>query len=106
MKKNKGFDSLESSLNQLNNIVDTLELDKTTLKEYSKDLWINTQVKGTAAKTLGLRSLSFNFETIKGKVYIAGISSKPEQVEELINSIRNIKGVKEIINYIIIKEEV
>ena len=33
MKKNKDFDSLESSLNQLNKIVDTLELDKTTLKE-------------------------------------------------------------------------
>ncbi len=79
--------------------------NKATLKEYSKDLWINTQVKGMAAKTLGLRALSFNFETIKGKVYVAGITSRKKQLEELINSIENIKGVKEIVNYVIVKEE-
>lgn len=87
-------------------VINEIEVgNKTTLKEYSQDLWVNTQVKGMAAKTLGLRALSFNFETIKGKVYIAGITSRKEQIEELINSIENIKGVKEIVNYVIVKEE-
>ena len=87
-------------------VINEIEVgDKTTLKEYSQDLWINTQVKGMAAKTLGLRALSFNFETIKGKVYIAGITSRKEQLEELINSIENIKGIKEIVNYAVVKEE-
>ena len=67
--------------------------DKTTLKEYSQDLWINTQVKGVAAKTLGLRALSFNFETIKGKVYIAGITSRKEQLEELKKEGKKQKGL-------------
>ena len=79
--------------------------DKTSLKEYSQDLWINTQVRGVAAKTLGLRALSFNFETIKGKVFIAGITSREKQLEQLIESIKNIKGVKEIVNYVILKEK-
>ena len=79
--------------------------NKATLKEYSQDLWINTQVRGKAAKTLGLRALSFNFETIRGKVYIAGITSRKEQLAQLINSIENIKGVKEIVNYVIVKED-
>ena len=87
-------------------IINEIEVgDSTTLKEYGKDLWINTQVKGIAAKTLGLRALSYNFETIKGKIYIAGITSKKEQVDNLIDSIKNIKGVKEIVNYVIVKEE-
>lgn len=87
-------------------VINEIEVgDKTTLKEYSTDLWINTQVKGIAAKTLGLRALSYNFETIRGKVYIAGITSRKEQLNELINSIENIKGVTEIVNYTIIKEE-
>ena len=87
-------------------VINEIEVgNKTTLKEYSQDLWINTQVKGMAAKTLGLRALSFNFETIKGKVYIAGITSRKEQLEELINSIENIKGIKEIVNYAVVKEE-
>ncbi len=92
-------------VNGVKEIINEIEVgDKTTLKEYSQDLWINTQVKGVAAKTLGLRALSYNFETIRGKVYVAGIISKKELLDQLINSIKNIKGVKEIVNYVIIKE--
>ena len=78
--------------------------DKATLKEYANDLWINSQVKSLAAQTVGLRVLSYNFETIRGKVYIAGISSRPEQIQEIINAIETIKGVKEIVNYVTLKE--
>tara|TARA_Y100001970_G_C14211285_1_gene847090 strand:- start:62 stop:286 length:225 start_codon:yes stop_codon:yes gene_type:complete len=36
MKKNENFVSLETSLNELNRIVDNLEADETTLKETMK----------------------------------------------------------------------
>ena len=86
-------------------VINEIEIgDKTTLKEYANDLWINTQVKGLAAKTIGLRSLSYNFETIRGKVFIAGITSRPGQLDEVIQATKTVKGVKEIINYVIIKE--
>ena len=86
-------------------VINEIEVgDKTTLKEYMNDLWINTQVKSLAAKTIGLRSFSYNFETIKGKVYIAGITSRPEQLQAIVESTKTIKGVKEIVNYVIIKE--
>ena len=78
--------------------------NRASLKEYANDVWINTQAKGLAAKAVGLRVVGYNFETIQGKVYIAGITSRPEQLEDLINAIKTIKGVKEIVNYVIIKE--
>ena len=77
--------------------------NRATLKEYANDLWINTQAKGLAAKAVGLRIVGYNFETIQGKVYVAGITSKPDQLEDLINAIKTIKGVKEIVNYVIVK---
>ena len=86
-------------------VINEIEIgNKTTLKEYFNDLWINTQAKSLAAKTIGIRSLSYNFETIKGKVYIAGITSRPEQLEAIVESTKTIKGVKEIVNYVVIKE--
>ncbi len=78
--------------------------EKSTIKEYAEDVWITAQVKSVAAKNIGLRALSYNFETIKGKVYIAGITSKKDQLDLVIDSIKNIKGVKEIVNYVIVKE--
>ena len=92
-------------INGVREVINEIEVgNKTTLKEYMNDLWINTQVKSLAAKTIGLRSFSYNFETIKGKVYIAGITSRPEQLQAIVASTKTIKGVKEIVNYVVIKE--
>ena len=86
-------------------VINEIEVgNRATLKDYGTDFWINTKAKALAAKTLGLRSLAYNFETIKGKVYIAGITSRPEQLDELIKAIKTIKGVSEIVNYVVIKE--
>ena len=78
--------------------------NRESLKEYANDLWINTQAKGLAAKVVGLRVVGYNFETINGKIYVAGITSKPDQLENLIDALKTIKGVKEIVNYVIVKQ--
>ena len=78
--------------------------NRESLKEYAQDVWITTQVKGLAAKTIGLRSMAYNFETIQGKLYVVGITSRPEQLEEIIELAKTVKGVSEIVNYVIIKE--
>ena len=86
-------------------VINEIEVgNRASLKDYGKDLWINTQAKGLAAKTIGLRSLAYNFETIRGKVYIAGITSRPDQLDKVIEVIKTIKGVTEIVNYVVIKE--
>ena len=68
-------------------------------------MWINSQAKALATKNVGLRGLSYNFETIKGKVFIIGITSRPEQLEKIIEATKTIKGVNEIVNYVLIKEK-
>jgi osmotically-inducible protein OsmY len=87
-------------------IINEIEIgNRSSIKDYANDLWINTQARGVAAKTMGIRSVTFNFETIKGKIYIAGITTRPELLEETISALKNIKGVNEIVNYVIIKEK-
>tara|TARA_Y100001970_G_scaffold262705_1_gene347274 strand:+ start:4347 stop:4928 length:582 start_codon:yes stop_codon:yes gene_type:complete len=78
--------------------------NRDSLKEYAQDVWITTQVRGLAAKVAGLRSVAYNFETIQGRVYIVGITSRPEQLEAIIKVAKTVKGVTEIVNYVIIKE--
>ncbi len=89
----------------VNEVVNEIQIgNRSSLKEYAQDVWITTQIKGLSAKTLGLRSIAYNFETIQGKVYIAGITTRPEQLEQLLEAIKTVKGVTEIVNYVIIKE--
>ena len=92
-------------VNGVQEVINEIEVgNKTTIKEYANDLWINTQVKSIAAKTIGLRALSFNFETIRGKVFIAGITSRPEQLNAVVEAAKTIKGVNEIVNYVVLIE--
>tara|TARA_B100001057_G_scaffold104147_1_gene101593 strand:+ start:792 stop:1400 length:609 start_codon:yes stop_codon:yes gene_type:complete len=87
-------------------IINEIEIgNRTTLKDYANDLWINTQARAVAAKTVGLKSITFNFETIQGKIYVAGISTRPDLLDEMISALKNIKGANEIVNYVIIKEK-
>ena len=86
-------------------VINEIEIgNRESLKEYASDVWITAQAKTLSLKVLGLRAISYNFETIKGKVYIVGITSRPEQLNKIINIVKNIKGVKEIVNYVIIKD--
>ena len=86
-------------------VINEIEIgNRESLKEYASDVWITAQAKALSLKVLGLRAISYNFETIKGKVYIVGITSRPEQLNKIINIVKNIKGVKEIVNYVIIKD--
>ena len=89
----------------VNEVINELEIgNRDTLKDYATDLWINTQARAVSAKIVGLRVVGYNFETINGKVYVAGITNKPEQLENLVESLKTIKGVKEIVNYVIVKK--
>ena len=87
-------------------IINEIEIgNRATLKDYASDLWINTQARAVAAKTVGIKAITFNFETIQGKIYIAGITKRPDLLNEMILALKNIKGVNEIFNYVIIKEK-
>ena len=93
-------------VNGVKEVINEIQVgNRDSLKEYANDLWINTQAKGLAAKAVGLRVVGYNFETIQGKVYIAGITSRPKQLEDLIDAVKTVKGVKEIVNYVIIVEK-
>ncbi len=86
-------------------VINEIEIgNKTSIKEYANDVWITTQIKALAARDIGLRFISYNIETIGGKVFLAGITSRPEQLETLVNVIKSVKGVKEVVNYVVIKK--
>ena len=89
----------------VNEVINEIQIgNRASLKEYAQDVWITAQVRGLAAKTVGLRSIAYNYETIQGKVYIVGVTSRPEQLEDIIDVAKTVKGVTEIVNYVIVKE--
>jgi len=91
----------------VNEVINEIEIgNEQDLKEYANDLWISAQVRTKTLNELGLDTITYNFETINGKVYIMGIASSLEESEKITTIIKTIKGVREIANHIIIRKKV
>ena len=87
-------------------VINEIEIgNEQELMDYAKDLWISTQVRAKTLKTLGLDVITYNFETINGKVHVIGVSKDKNEPEQIIDVIKTIKGVNEIVNHIIYIEE-
>ena len=92
-------------INGVDEVINEIEVGNSqNLKDYSNDLWITTQIKTKTITSLGLDYITFNFESINGKVFVMGIASNKDESEKVIEIIRDVKGVKSIVNHIIIKD--
>ena len=85
-------------------VINEIEIgNKQNIKQYTQDLWISSRVRGKTLNEIGLDIITYNFETINGKVFIMGVASTLEESDKIIKVIRTVKGVKEISNHIIIR---
>ena len=92
-------------VNGVEEVINEIEIgNKQNLEQYTKDLWITTQVKAKTLNEVGLDVLTYNFETINFKVYVMGVATNKEETEKIIKAIKSVKGVKEIANHIILRE--
>ncbi len=92
-------------VNGVEEVINEIEIgNKQNLEQYTKDLWITTQVKAKTLNEVGLDVLTYNFETINFKVYVMGVAIDKEETEKIIKAIKSVKGVKEIANHIILRE--
>ena len=91
-------------INAVKEVVNEIEVGNSqNIKDYSNDLWISTQIRTKTLSELGLDYITYNFETINGKVHVLGVAKDINESKKVIDVIRSIKGVKEIANHIIIR---
>ena len=86
-------------------VVDEVDLDrKANLKAYSQDTWITTKVKTALLVADDVRSLNYTVQTIDGVVYVMGYTTNAEDLERAMNAVRYVDGVKEVVNYVEVKQ--
>lgn len=91
-------------INGVKEVLNEIEIgNKQNIKRYTQDLWISSQVRVKALSEIGLDMITYNVETINGKVYVMGVSDTVEKSNKIIKVIKTVKGVKEISNHIIVR---
>ncbi|WP_032112888.1 BON domain-containing protein [Candidatus Paracaedibacter symbiosus] len=71
---------------------------------YAKDTWITTQIKTQLLFEQNIQSMNYSIKTVSGNVYLMGIAQNQAELEEALDIIRHVDGVKKVISYVRLKD--
>lgn len=77
--------------------------DKSGLGDYTKDVWISSQVRTRLLLEKGVRSANYNVETVNGVVYLMGIAQDRRELAKVTTIARRVKGVRQVVSHVRMK---
>ena len=79
--------------------------DKFNFQQAAKDILITSQLRTAMITNKKIKSVNYNIDTYKKKIYIYGISQDEEERAEVINEAKQILDVEDVIASILLIED-
>ena len=73
---------------------------KTSFKQYITDSWITGQVRSKLIANHDIHSMNYNIETLNGIVYILGIASNDNELQQVVSTAESVAKVEKVIAYV------
>tara|TARA_B100001250_G_scaffold206692_1_gene177431 strand:+ start:1953 stop:2555 length:603 start_codon:yes stop_codon:yes gene_type:complete len=78
---------------------------KFNLKQSAKDILITSQLRAAMITNKKIKSVNYNIDTYKKKIYIYGIAQNKNERTELINEAKQILDVEDVITSVFLVED-
>ena len=79
--------------------------EKFNFKQSAKDILITSQLRVTMISSKKIKSVNYNIDTYKKKIYIYGIAQDEDERAEVINEAKQILDVEDVITSIFLVED-
>ncbi len=79
--------------------------DNENILDYADDLVITTKINAKLLINKEINNLNYNIDTVNKIVYVIGIAQNKNELANVIDIINDVYGVKEVINYVRLKED-
>ena len=79
--------------------------DKFNFQQAAKDILITSQLRAAMITNKKIKSVNYNIDTYKKKIYVYGISVDEEERAEVINEAKQILDVEDVITSILLIED-
>ena len=79
--------------------------EKFSFKRAAKDVLITSQLRAALISNKRIKSVNYNIDTYKKKVYVYGIASNEQERKEIIKEAKEILDVEEVITSIFLVED-
>ena len=79
--------------------------DKFNFQQAAKDILITSQLRAAMITNKKIKSVNYNIDTYKKKIYVYGISQDEEERAEVINEAKQILDVEDVIASVLLIED-
>lgn len=79
--------------------------DRTGFLDYSRDVWISTQLRTELLFDKDVAAINYSVDTVNGTVYLMGIAQNRAELDRVINHARDIAYVRQVVSYVRLKNE-
>ena len=87
-------------------VINEIRVSETnSASDFARDSWISAQLRTTLALDEKVNSINYTIDTVGGAVYLMGIAGSGEEVARVRNHARQIKYVRRVVNYVIMKTD-
>jgi|TARA_B110000114_G_scaffold98691_1_gene103911 osmotically-inducible protein OsmY len=83
-------------------VLNEIEIESFDIKKYAEDKLIKTKLLAKVISDNKIKKLKYTFEVQNKVIFIMGVSSDDIELNRVFEHARSIKGVRDIINYVVI----
>ncbi len=74
--------------------------DSDGVSGYLKDTWIGTQLRAKLTANRDVHALNYSIEVVRGVVYLMGIARSQAELNDVVDTARNIEYVQNVVSYV------
>jgi len=93
-------------VNGVKEVISELVVSPIGIKSYSKDTFIANTVRSKLLFGEDILSVNYKIDANNSTVYLLGIAQNQEELDKVINIARSVKGVKQVVNHVVLKDDV
>lgn len=98
--------NLAWQVNSVREVINEIQIsDKAGLGNYSRDVWISTQIKSRLLFTKGIRSVNYSIITVNQVVYMMGIAQDQDELDKATNIASTTGYVERVVSYVRLKND-
>ena len=87
-------------------VINEIQVAKTDgTSSFARDTWISAQLKTRLAMDEQVNSINYSIDTVGSTVYLMGIAENSSELGRVRNHARQIKYVRRIVSYVIMKND-
>jgi len=79
--------------------------DRSGFWNYTRDVWISTQIRTRLIAARNIRSVNFSVITVNQTVYVMGVAQDHDELDRVTNLISTTKYVQKVVSYAQLKDD-